>query len=220
MEISRFICYAVKTANVEDEIELSADIFEFGYIIHIKIRIHPRVFDLALCDSNRARSKIHPCDLPSGFGERDDIRACTTAEVNRVASGMSLDEVKKFRRCDSAVPGWFAKIPEVEDESLEKFHLKILRITDDVIRNPYLLSLLPQRVAHFLCVEFSNCAPEFIALRIKENKSRGKVKAVNRSQVLADLFLNIQADEEDLTFQFFFELVNDGLCGGTANSVR
>lgn len=68
-------------------------------------------------------------------------------------------------------------------------------------------------------VESANVAPEFISLRIEEDEGRRKFKTIHRGKFHAGCFLNVQADDVDLTAKFFFELVNDGLNRGAANSI-
>ena len=79
--------------------------------------------------------------------------------------------------------------------------------------------LLPQRVPHLLRIETIHLTPEFFALRVEENKSGREFKTVNRREVFADLFLNVEADENHAVAKFLFESVNDGLYGGAGNSV-
>ena len=75
-----------------------------------------------------------------------------------------------------------------------------------------------QRVAHFLRVKTADQTPDFLPLCVEENKCRRVLKIVYGGKFPADFFLDIEADENNLTFQFFFELVNGGLYGGAANS--
>jgi hypothetical protein len=70
-----------------------------------------------------------------------------------------------------------------------------------------------------LRVEFAGHAPDFVALRIEEDKGWGEFKTVYGAQFHACLILNVQADDVDLIAKFLFELVNDGLNRGAANSI-
>jgi hypothetical protein len=70
-----------------------------------------------------------------------------------------------------------------------------------------------------LRVELTDHAPEFVALGIEEYECRCEFKAVYWREFHACGFLNVQADDVQLTFGFFFELVNDGLYRGAANSI-
>jgi len=51
--------------------------------------------------------------------------------------------------------------------------------------------LLPQRIAHFLRVKFTGCAPDFLSLRIEENESGRIFKAIYRGKFFADFLLNV-----------------------------
>jgi hypothetical protein len=70
-----------------------------------------------------------------------------------------------------------------------------------------------------LRVETADQTPEFFSLRVEEDECGCEFKTINRREVFANLFLNIQADENNAVSKFFFEPVNGGLCGGAANSV-
>ena len=48
-----------------------------------------------------------------------------------------------------------------------------------------------ERVAHFLRVKCANGAPDFVALRVEENKSGCEFKTVYGSKFRTDSFLNI-----------------------------
>ena len=48
-----------------------------------------------------------------------------------------------------------------------------------------------QRVADFLRVEFADGAPDFVALRVEENKSGREFKTVHGGKFPADSFLNV-----------------------------
>ncbi len=68
-------------------------------------------------------------------------------------------------------------------------------------------------------VEVADGAPDFVALRIEEDKGWGEFKTVYGGKFHACLILNVQADDVDLIAKFLFELVNDGLNRGAANSI-
>ena len=82
-----------------------------------------------------------------------------------------------------------------------------------------------ERVAHFLRVKCANGAPDFVALRVEENKRGRKFKTIHGCKLHADSFLDIQADKVDLfanvdlAIKFLFKLVNGGLHLGACNSV-
>jgi len=75
------------------------------------------------------------------------------------------------------------------------------------------------RVADFLRVEVADHAPDFIALCVEEDKGWSEIKVVHRGKFHAGLVLNVQANDVDLAAKFCFELVNDGLNCGAANSI-
>jgi hypothetical protein len=75
-----------------------------------------------------------------------------------------------------------------------------------------------------LRIEFADHAPDFVTLRVKENKSRREFETIDGGKFFADSLLNIQTDNvnwaanADLAIKFFFKLVNDGLYFGASNS--
>jgi hypothetical protein len=68
-----------------------------------------------------------------------------------------------------------------------------------------------------LRVETADGAPEFVALRVEEDKGGREFKAVHRGEFPADGFLNVQADDVKrlangrAVVQFLFEPVNGRL---------
>ena len=75
------------------------------------------------------------------------------------------------------------------------------------------------RVADFLRVEVADHTPDLIALCVEEDKGWSEIKVVHRGKLHAGLVLNVQANDVDLAAKFCFELVNDGLNCGAANSI-
>jgi hypothetical protein len=77
-----------------------------------------------------------------------------------------------------------------------------------------------------LRVKCANGAPDFVALRVEENKSGREFKTVYGGKFHADSFLDIQADnvefftDADFVINFLFKLVNGGLNLGAGNSER
>lgn len=74
-------------------------------------------------------------------------------------------------------------------------------------------------------VETANGAPEFISLRVEENERGCEFEAVHRCEFHAHFLLDIKADDmdafadADFVIKFLFQLVNDGLNCGAANSI-
>jgi hypothetical protein len=54
------------------------------------------------------------------MGKGDDVCAGAAADVNRTASFMTMDEVKKFRWTDACIPRRLPKIPVMEKEAAEQ----------------------------------------------------------------------------------------------------
>jgi len=79
--------------------------------------------------------------------------------------------------------------------------------------------LIGESIAHTLRVEIADHAPEFIAFCIEVNEGGGEFKAVQWSELHADLFLYVEANDEEIIADFLFELVHDGLYRYTAYSV-
>jgi len=75
-----------------------------------------------------------------------------------------------------------------------------------------------------LWVKRADGAPDFVALRVEENKGGREFKTVHGGKFPADGFLNVQADDMDLfvdanlAIKFLFEPVNGGLNLGACNS--
>jgi hypothetical protein len=75
-----------------------------------------------------------------------------------------------------------------------------------------------------LRVEGADGAPDFIALRVEENKSWREFKTIHGDKFPANRFLNVQADkvnlfaDADLAIEFLFEPVDDRLNLGACNS--
>ena len=73
-------------------------------------------------------------------------------------------------------------------------------------------------------VESADGTPDFVALRVEENKGGREFKTVHGSKFHTDCFLNVQADKvdllanADLAINFLFKLVNGGLNLGACNS--
>ena len=68
-------------------------------------------------------------------------------------------------------------------------------------------------------VKFADGAPDFVALCVEEDKGWCEIEIVHGGKFHAGLFLNVQANDVDLAAKFCFELVNDGLNCGAANSI-
>ena len=68
-------------------------------------------------------------------------------------------------------------------------------------------------------VEAADGAPDFIAIRIEKDEGWSEIKVVHGGKFHACLILNVQANKLDFIAKFCFELVNDGLNCGAANSI-
>ena len=77
-----------------------------------------------------------------------------------------------------------------------------------------------KRVAYLLRIEPADRAPDFIPLRVKENKGRRVLEAIHRRKLHARSFLNIQADKMYPVAKFLFEPVNYGFQCCASQSVR
>ena len=125
-QIIHFVWDAVKAADVEDEVKLSADVFHTRRVVGEEFRLDISLFDFSFCHLDGAGSEVKTRDLPARFGEGDDVGACAAADVEGATCGVRLDELEDFGRGDAAVPGWGAKVEQVELQAAEKIHLLIM----------------------------------------------------------------------------------------------
>ena len=68
-------------------------------------------------------------------------------------------------------------------------------------------------------VKVADGAPDLIAFCIEKDKGWSEIEIVHGGKFHAGLVLNVQANDVYLVAKFCFELVNDGLNCGAANSI-
>ena len=118
-QIIHLVWDAVKTADVEDEVKLPRDVFHARRVVGEEFRLHIGLLDFAFCDLDGASGEVETCNLPARPGEGDDVCACAAADVEGASCGMGLDEFEDFGRGDVAIPGWGAKVEQVELQATE-----------------------------------------------------------------------------------------------------
>jgi len=70
---------------------------------------------------------------------------------------------------------------------------------------------LVQAIAYTLRIEIADLSPTLGSVAVKVDKGWREFESISRRQFAADLFLNVQAYDQQSVSKFIFELVNDGL---------
>ncbi len=121
-EVSRasFNREAVKTANVQDQVEGRLQKLQASHVTLKKVGGGPGGFGLAFRRLNRLAHKVHPRRLPAMLGEINHIRARATAQIEGAAwpELLHFDKLDQLRRRDVRVPARAAEpVGESEEEA-------------------------------------------------------------------------------------------------------